>query len=335
MVSEIENALNYYLPLSAVFQIDSIAKIAQWIREKPVETLSMDDRPQDLCLEDYRALLAYSVGRVGKHVGKRGLILETSPAEMNSTQPFVWIGDINVSKKLGLHRPSYTMPVNSWAPLQSPKNYISAVASLLVDELLSVQPAAPFAIGAYCYEGLVAMEMAQQLQEQGHEVALLALVDKFGPSNLHRIYLRLDWYASVIQSDLFQLSQLSIKHKWQYIKRRIQKKLGYTPNAPQIETNLLAAETITLLDEAANSYIPRVYSGNVILIRSIKSDLDLGGKDLFRFDLPYLFPYFGWEGLLTGKVKSYKIPCKHIEIYVQPHVEELGRILDNCLDAIG
>jgi amino acid adenylation domain-containing protein len=334
LVSEIERVFNYSLPLSSFFQINSIAEIAQCLREKPLETFSMDDRPQDLVLEDYRSLLAYSIGRAGKHIGKRGLIIETSPEVKESDHPLVWIGDINVSKLLGLHQPIYTMPVNSWSPLKSPKNFITSVATLLVDELLSVQPHGPYAIAAYCYEGAVALEMAQQLRNQGEEVALLALIDRFGPSKSHDLYLKLDWYSTVIRFDLFRLSQLSLVDKLQYISNRLKRKLRYTPDLPQIEVDLVRTQTLTLLDEAADSYIPKEYSGNVVLVKSTKSDLSIAGKDLFQSDLFGLFPSYGWEGLFTGKVKSYQIPCKHLEIYTLPHVRELGRTLNKCLKEI-
>jgi amino acid adenylation domain-containing protein len=332
LVTEIEKAFNYHLPLSSFFQINSIAEIAQWIREKPLETISVEDRPQELAIEDYRALLAHSAGRIGKHVGKRGLIIETLPTEAKSSQPFVWIGDINVSKKLNLQQPIYTMPVNSWSPLKSPRHYISAVAAVLVDELLTVQPSGPYMIGAYCYEGLVALEMAQQLQKQGKEVALLALIDKFGPSKPFRFYLRLDWYALVLKIDLHKLSQLSLPDKLKYVNKRIQKRLIYETNKPQIADEfIIKTQALNSLDEAEENYIPKVYSGNVVLIRSTKTDFVVDSQDLFQPDFSYLFPYSGWEGLLTGKVESYKMKCRHLEVYEHPYIEELGCLLSKSL----
>ncbi|MEE3716399.1 amino acid adenylation domain-containing protein [Tumidithrix elongata RA019] len=334
LVAEIEKTFNYHLPLSSFFQISTIEEIAQSIREKPSETITADDLPSGLSLQDYRALLSYSAGRPGKHLGKRGLIIETSPTKMRSPQPFVWIGDINVSKKLGLQQPIYTMPVNSWEPLHSPENYISAIATLLVDELLSVQTEGPYAIGAYCYEGLVAMEMTHQLQKQGREVALLALIDKFGPSSLHRLFGKLDWYFCSLTFDWFQLAPLSLREKWQYIQKRLQRRAEFTRNVPQIGIDLVKSQTITLLDEAANRYVLKEYSGRVVLVKSTKSGLKIGSKDIFNSDLSWLFPYYGWEGLLTGKVETYTIPCEHLEVYESPYIEELGYILDNCLQEV-
>jgi amino acid adenylation domain-containing protein len=334
LVSEIEKFFNYRLPLSSFFQISTIAEIAKWIREKTSETITAEDLPKGLDFEDYRALLSHSAGREGKHIGKRGLVIETSPIKQRSAQPFVWIGDINVSKKLGLQQPIYTMPVNSWEPLHSPENYISALAILLVDELLSVQPEGPYTIGAYCYEGMMAIEMAQQLRKKGKEVALLALIDSFGRSNLYDLYRKLDWYSCVLRFEMHQLLSLPLVEKWKYLSKRVQRKIKHAPNLPQIGVDFTNSQVITLLSEAGRSYIPKEYSGNIVLVESTKSDLSIGTKDLFKSELPGLFPCNGWEGLLTGKLKSYKIQCRHLEVYTYPYVEELGRILGECLEEV-
>jgi amino acid adenylation domain-containing protein len=333
MISEIEETFNYRLPLASFSQISTIAEIAQLIRGQGAEITSTDEPPPGLCLEDYRTLLSHSAGRAGRHIGKRGLVIETLPIEMKSSQPFIWIGDINVSKKLDLQQPIYTMPANSWQPIHSAENYISVIASLLIDELLTVQPKGPYTIGAYCFEGLVAIEMAHLLQQQGKEVALLALIDKYGPSSSHSLYRKLDNYLCVLRAELYKLLTLpiSIPEKWQYIKKRLRRRDEFILNIPQQGEALIKHQTITMLDAAMNNYVPKPYSGKVILVKSTKTDLSIGTKDLFQFDIPWLFPYFGWENVLTGKVETYKMLCKHLEVYENPYIKELGAIIENAL----
>jgi amino acid adenylation domain-containing protein len=333
MISEIEETFNYRLPLASFSQISTIAEIAQLIRGQGAEMTSTDEPPPGLCLEDYRTLLSHSAGRAGKHIGKRGLVIETPPIEMKSSQPFIWIGDINVSKKLDLQQPIYTMPANSWQPIHSAENYISVIASLLVDELLTVQPKGPYTIGAYCFEGLVAIEMAHLLQQRGEEVALLALIDKYGPSSSHSLYRKLDNYLCVFRAELYKILTLpiSIAEKWQYIKKRLRQKDEFILNIPQQGEALIKHQTITMLDAAMNNYVPKAYSGKVVLVKSTKTDLSIGTKNLFQLDIPWLFPYFGWENLLTGKVETYRMSCKHLEVYENPYIKELGTIIENAL----
>ena len=48
-----------------------------------------------------------------------------------------------------------------------------------IEALQTVQPQGPYQLGSHSFGGLVAFEMAQQLQKQGHEVALLAILDMY------------------------------------------------------------------------------------------------------------------------------------------------------------
>jgi amino acid adenylation domain-containing protein len=336
LISEIEKTFNYRLPLSSFSQISTIAETAQLIREQNFANTYVDELPLGMSLEDYRTLLFHSAGREGKHVGKRGLIIETSPPEQKSSQPFIWVGDINVSKKLNLKQPIYTMPANSWEPLHSTENYISIIASLLVDELLSVQPEGPYTIGAYCFEGIVALEMAQQLQQKGKEIDLLTIIDKDGPSVLYQGYCKLNRYFNVLRVETHQLLKrpLSLIGKWEYIKKRFRRRAEFILNIPDRGETLIKYQTIALLDKVMNNYTPKPYSGNVVLVKSTKTDLSIDEEDLFQLDIPWLFPCFGWEGLLTGRIETYTIPCKHLEVYENPHVKVLGNILENVLSAL-
>jgi amino acid adenylation domain-containing protein len=333
LMLEIEEVFNYQFPLESLHKVNNISEMAQWIREKPSQQNLPDEIPPGLSRDEYRALLFHSAGREGKHIGKRGLIIETAPDEMRSSQPFIWIGDINVSKELDLKQPIYTMPANSWEPLHSPENYIPVIAALLVDELLTVQPTGPYTIGSYCFEGLVALEMAQQLQKKGKEVALLVMIDKFGPSDFYHIFGKLDWYYNVLRFELFQLITLplSIIEKWRYIKKRLQRRAEFKMFIPQQGEALTKHKTITTLYEASNHYIHREYSGRVVLIKSTKIGLSLGSKDLSQSNFSWLFPYFGWESLLSGKIETYEIPCQHLEVYVDPYVKDLGNLITTSL----
>ncbi len=50
-----------------------------------------------------------------------------------------------------------------------------------VKEIRTVQPEGPYFVGGYSFGGLVAFEIARQLQTQGQDIALLALFDTAAP----------------------------------------------------------------------------------------------------------------------------------------------------------
>jgi len=58
---------------------------------------------------------------------------------------------------------------------------IESMAAYYVEKLRDVQPAGPYFVGGWSMGGVVAFEMARQLQDRGQEVKLLALVDSMIP----------------------------------------------------------------------------------------------------------------------------------------------------------
>jgi amino acid adenylation domain-containing protein len=342
LVTEIEKTFNYYFPLSSFFQMSTIAEIAQWIREKPSEASSLDDVPPGLCQEDYRAFLSLCGSRVGKHIGKRGLFVEVSPDEMKSSHPFIWIGYIDFSKNLGLQQPIYTVPGCSWTPFQATENYIEAIASVIVEELLSVQPESPYLLGGNCFEGIVAMEVAQQLQKQGKQVELLGIINKPGPSAIYSFFRKLDLYYCALRFHLLALMELPLINKLEYISQRLFRyRSSQSPNKThdkqdlnsiQNEYDRILPQTWESINQAIKSYVPQEYSGKVILTAPTKSELSSDKKDLFWTDLSWLYPYYGWERILNGKVKLRKIQCAHPDIGMKQNAEKIGEILWNESD---
>src|SRR4030095_11213475 len=65
---------------------------------------------------------------------------------------------------------------------QPPLTRIEDLAAYFVGDLRAFQPEGPYLIGGYCLGGMVAFEMARQLQAQGQEVALLALFEATCPT---------------------------------------------------------------------------------------------------------------------------------------------------------
>ena len=51
------------------------------------------------------------------------------------------------------------------------------MAAQYIAAIKTVQEEGPYYLGGYCFGGLIAQEMAQQLQNQGDQVALLAIFD--------------------------------------------------------------------------------------------------------------------------------------------------------------
>ena len=335
LVAEIEKAFNFQIPLSSLFKISTIAEIAELICEQTQEPISDEDSSLGLNLDDYRALLSHSAGKTGLRLGKRGLIINTLPDSPTSTKPFVWIGEGRTSKKLKLTRPVYVMPGASLSiSMNSYDNYISRISTLLVDELLSAQPDGSYSLGGWCYNGLVALEMAQQLQNMGKQVDLVSLIDTFGKSKFFELAHSINSYVGTLRFHLFRLSKMSLKDKWHYIRARFNRSQS-EPDKLKSETNRgeyeFDQEAFDVLGKASRDYVPKPYRGNILLIIGSEQVVH-GQKEIKHFDLSWLFPSFGWGNLFKGKVHLAKIKCDHLELMEEPFCEEIGQIIQTIDD---
>ena len=87
---------------------------------------------------------------------------------------------INLSQQLGKKQPFYALQ----APEADPNNTSSPacvedMAKEYVKAICKHRPEGPYIIGGYSGGGLIAYEMARQLQEQGKQVPLLILIDTY------------------------------------------------------------------------------------------------------------------------------------------------------------
>jgi amino acid adenylation domain-containing protein len=130
----------------------------------------------------------------------------------------------HMAKYLGPEQPFYGFQDNVQNPTQ-----VEALAAHYIKEVRLVQPVGPYFIGGVCSGGIVAFEMARQLQAQGQEVLLLALIEpspppipgpgaylKFARSTFSRFWLR-------VGSHLRRIGQQSPVEWGEYLrlKRRV------------------------------------------------------------------------------------------------------------------
>ncbi len=330
LISEIEKAFNYQIPLSSLFKISTISEIEELIGSQTQEITFDEESSLGLNLDDYRALISHSAGKTGLRLGKRGLIISTLPESPSKSKPFVWIGEARTSKKLKLTRPVYVMPGASLSiSMNSHDDYISTISALLVDELLSAQPSGSYSLGGWCYNGLVALEMAQQLRNMGKQVDLVSLIDASGKSKLFKFAHKVNSSVGTLRFHLSQIFKLSFKDKWHYIKARVKNSQSDPDNLnakTKKEEFKFDQEAVDVLGKASDDYSPRHYSGRILLIVGTEQVVH-GQKDIKHFDLSWLFPNFGWGNLFHGKVHLAKIKCDHLELMEEPWCEEIGQII--------
>jgi thioesterase domain-containing protein/acyl carrier protein len=250
-------------------------------------------------------------------------------------------GYANLAPHLGADQPVYGIKSRAFSGAEEFK-CIEDMAAFYIEQLRLVQNEGPYYLGGYCFGGNVAYEMARQLERQGEEVALVALLDA-APSN--GSYERMKWqdpayaikFAMNLRHWLGDFARAKPEDRREFvfrkaraIGRKITRKIMPGPKGtapvdleeiidltkfPQHELKLWQIHLDALV-----KHVSRPYGGRVTLFRT-------RGQPLFCS----LDEDFGWGELAKGGVDIKIIPGSHESIFMEPAVKSLADALKTCL----
>ncbi|HKR12256.1 MAG TPA: amino acid adenylation domain-containing protein [Pyrinomonadaceae bacterium] len=239
---------------------------------------------------------------------------------------------------------------------------IEAMAAEYVQAMRSVQPAGPYFLGGWSMGGVIAFEMARQLQEQGETIGLLALIDAPAPTGEQSDH---NW-AMLLAS-----FALDLGIKSENLRPFLEKIAPFPPMAQlrkvwaEAKALKLIPSDMTLVEfrrifdifkinaNTMESYRPREYNGKITLFTS-EQDVTL---DLFifrdtpsdhggtgeqaltledqgpegRYAVPARDPFKGWRELATEGVDLHVVPGDHFSMLREPHVSALAEQLRQCI----
>lgn len=250
------------------------------------------------------------------------------------------IGYKELARQLGPDQPFYGLQAYAVDGVGEPDREIEAMAARYIQAIRSVQPNGPYRIGGYCYGGIVAFEMARQLQVQGQRVSLLGIFEGYAvrrsearknlknPGTLLRFALNLPFwmmdYGPQKYHRFIGRVRYRDKSEWQRLVVEADRgglmnpgELAKSPAVPSRLRNVLDAHLRALRD-----YKPLMYSGHITLFRVRALSLTRS------YD-----PAMGWGQRTTGGVSLRLIPGAHYNILEQPHVKEFARQLSQDLAA--
>jgi len=132
--------------------------------------------------------------------------------------PFFFLGELAFLRLLRLPAGQAFHVLRTRGITDSPA--FTSLGQLAEDHLAvikSVQPKGPYLLGGYCFDGVVAFEMAVQLMAQGHEVLLVAAVDTYpGDKGMVRLARRLvERLGPALGWDTAQ----TVRRAWPWINR--------------------------------------------------------------------------------------------------------------------
>jgi amino acid adenylation domain-containing protein len=248
-----------------------------------------------------------------------------------------------LARQLGEDQPFYGIraPVadgSTW-PFAS----LADLAEHYVRELRSLQAEGPYYLGGYSLGATLAFEMAQQLQAQGQQVALLALMDQRlretgNWRNCWRPRCAIEFLSNIprwVKHDLLKTSPRALFGRLRAKLRTIARKTSTRVRGRGQESYKVDAEScfdanklpgpylglIHTLYRAQLDYEPTAYPGRVTLFRA-------AAQPLFRLQAPDL----GWRGVARGGLRVVVVPGTHDDLLGEPGVQVLAESLKSCLE---
>jgi amino acid adenylation domain-containing protein len=231
-----------------------------------------------------------------------------------------------LSFSLGQDQPVYGLSIEMIDDSGHWLNQIADLAALYIKEIKTVQPQGPYYFGGLSFGGMVALETAQQLQAQGEEVALLALMDTWGPSayTLHSRHKRLLTHLTNFSHSVpkYLLARLSKIRQKLFSEDQVFAQQSLKTRQTRREKQLNNVDQTYF--KACQNYVPQPYSGNLAVFKSMQTNVRMSAFGDFDCKL-------GWSELATGEFELIEVPGDHLGILQEPNVAILAQELQRCM----
>jgi amino acid adenylation domain-containing protein len=230
----------------------------------------------------------------------------------------------DLARALGEDQPVYGLQAAGFDGTEIPCTRIDEMAARYLAEVRALQPEGPYFLAGYCFGGVIAFEMAQQLRSQGQAVALLAVVDAAGPAPLTSFHAR----ARRLRQQMTTLARLTPRMRLLALREKMAS--AATRIGARV-TRCLGTErpmdrALRQIEEAhvqaARAYRPQPYPGQIWLFLTAKRFPPSGG------------PVARWSEVALGGLTVCEVPGDHGEIVEEPRVRILAEHLRAYLDAL-
>jgi amino acid adenylation domain-containing protein len=222
---------------------------------------------------------------------------------------------------------------------------VETMAAAYIREIKTVQPHGPYFLVGECFGGVVAYEVARQLQDQKERIALLALMDTQRPTRqMYLQHLIHPWVKPVLGNYFVQripfhwktLCQLDHREKIPYLFDKLGNAFVAIPSPPlprpqesvrsrakalvELNTDRRMVKRIDRRREryrrALRQHNPKPYGGGIQILVNEK---------FYRRN-----PTLGWDQLALGGLEIHKLPGDH-DSYIREHVQVAAKKLRECL----
>jgi len=295
LMGSIKERWGQELPLTTLFQYPTVEKIASLLRQREE---------------------VYSSPLVGLQTG-------------GSRRPFFCAHPIGGSVFHYFHLREYLGPDQPFYGLQSlglDNNVpllgkVEEMAACYLAALRTVQPVGPYLLGGWSMGGLIAYEMAQQLQAQGETVDLLVMIDSVAPGLQKKLDLNDERTVLRTFAEVYGIPWVNLHAQDEALEALVEQARA----AKLIPPDMGITKVRQLLNvfrsnlRAMQEYVARPLENRVHLIRAVdpnaKDDLDSA---------------LGWTEL-ANEVVVMPVEGSHFTILREPHVAVVAEQLNRWL----
>ncbi|PPE65560.1 type I polyketide synthase [Caldimonas caldifontis] len=235
------------------------------------------------------------------------------------------------------------------------------MAAAHIEALRHVQPEGPYLLTGLCAGGVIAFEMARQLEDAGQQVIFVGIMDA---ADVHAEERPFRLAQNRLNRFLGTLNDPTAGSTLQRIGKAVPKMLAKTKNfalyevQSRLEQFQNARKVRAMRDQAQSADEPVLHAGeedhgldflkmyevahkehqpqglfrggDVVLFRAMKGDGS--ASDEAYVDI-YSDPLLGWGPRVAGQISAYDVPGGHSSMLQEPHVSVLAQAMQTSIDA--
>lgn len=250
------------------------------------------------------------------------------------------LGYLELANALGSDQPFYGLRARGLEGNDKPHEEVEKMAAYYVKAMRSVQPHGPYYLGGYCEGGVIAFEMARQLEQAGEASPVVAIFEGFAPLMQEA---RPPWWQPKVWVGFVRnfphwgRDFLALDRK--EMRRRVVRKLSNNWLAFALKMRLPVPVDLERIIEDASDIPPKMKHLMEVHDRALMRyhPPEFGGRvTLYRVRGQSLFGIHdednGWSKLAQKGVDVQMIGGRHNNILEQPHVNTLAQALKNTLE---
>ncbi|MCB0517420.1 MAG: amino acid adenylation domain-containing protein [Lewinellaceae bacterium] len=242
----------------------------------------------------------------------------------------------NLVKYLDDDQPIFALQARGLNGDEEPLDRIEEMAAHYIREMLAQNQEGPYCLAGYSLGGLIAWEMAKQLQEMGKEVPLLSLFDAVakyewagdgGSAKWKKLFKKAGFNLSLMLRDpaaAVEYKKHVLKMNFQHQKGKL--RIAYRNNAThEIEEGYLpyGSEVYEKSLEAYDKY--------ELQPLDIQVDLFKAKEQMFYLHDP---EFYGWDKFAKRGVVVHEIEGNHLTLFDEPNGKAVAAILEKRLGEI-